>query len=237
MLLLITIVQSEDAPDLPKQLIEQGLRLTQINSTGGLFGTGNAAFLLGIEEQRQGAVVNAIQANCRARMKYISFLDAPDPTFLAFSPMEVEVGGAVVFCVPAERFVRISGSLVSEEMDGVTQATAVSSSESQAGGQTEGASKQMKLIVAIVHADDANGVVATLLEAGHRLTRINTVGGFLRRGNATLLIGVEPEQVDEVLTLMQAACRHRSEPTPIEKGIPEYAATVFVLDASNFMRF
>ena len=94
----------------------------------------------------------------------------------------------------------------------------------------------MKLMVAIVQSEDADNVVAALLEAGHRLTRINTVGGFLRRGNATLLIGVQAHQVDEIIALIQAACRPRSEAAPLEKGIPEYAANVFVLDASSFVR-
>jgi uncharacterized protein YaaQ len=94
----------------------------------------------------------------------------------------------------------------------------------------------MKLMVAIVHADDADVVIRALLEAGHRLTRINTTGGFLRRGNATLLIGVEAHQVDEVLGLMQAACRPPAAARPIEKGLPEYAANVFVLDAPRFVR-
>jgi uncharacterized protein YaaQ len=94
----------------------------------------------------------------------------------------------------------------------------------------------MKLIVAIVHSDEANAVIQALLAAKHRLTRINTTGGFLRRGNATLLIGVEPEQVDEVIGLIQSTSRGRPEPAPLEQGIPEYAATVFVLDATHFAR-
>ncbi len=94
----------------------------------------------------------------------------------------------------------------------------------------------MKLMVAIVRGEDADNVIGALLSAGYRLTRINTTGGFLRRGNATLLIGVESQQVDPVIGLIQAACRPRSEAAPLEKGIPEYAANVFVLDASHFIR-
>ena len=94
----------------------------------------------------------------------------------------------------------------------------------------------MKLIVAIVQGEDADDVIRAMLAAGHRLTRINTTGGFLRRGNATLLIGVEDHQIDEVITLMQATTRRRTESSPIEKGIPEYTATIFVLDATHFIR-
>jgi uncharacterized protein YaaQ len=73
------------------------------------------------------------------------------------------------------------------------------------------------------------------LAAGHRLTRINTAGGFLRRGNATLLIGVEEAQVDEVLSLIQAQCPLHTEPNPPSAGNPTYGATVFVLEAAHFI--
>ena len=92
-------------------------------------------------------------------------------------------------------------------------------------------------MVAIVYSEDANPVVDGLLAAGHRLTRLNTAGGFLRRGNATLLIGAKARDVDEVLAVIQSNVRPRTEPNPPEAGMPKYGATVFVLDASHFLRF
>jgi len=223
MLLLLAIVQSEDAPDLAKKLTGQGLRLTQINSTGGLFGSGSVALLLGIDEGDYDSVLDAILATCKTRTKHISAVATPEPTFFFFTPMEVEVGGAVVFGVPVERFIRLPDA----NIDVAT---------GEAKNVAKGEDRQMKLIVAIVQGEDADDVIRAMLAAGHRLTRINTTGGFLRRGNATLLIGVEDHQIDEVIALMQATTRRRTESAPIEKGIPEYAATVFVLDASHFVR-
>lgn len=93
-----------------------------------------------------------------------------------------------------------------------------------------------KLVVAIVHSDDVGRVADALLKAGHRLTRLNTTGGFFRRGNATLLIGVEEQLVDGVLALIEANCRPRIEPNPPHMGMPMYGATIFVLDASHYLR-
>lgn len=246
MLLLLAIVQSEDAPDLSKKLTEQGIRLTQINSTGGLFGSGSVALLLGIEEERYDTVLNAIVETCKTRTKHISAVATPEPTFFFFTPMEVEVGGAVVFGVPVERFVRLPDPAYAA----TSGASNIQTKEKNMGADNmdkenapqtplatnAGANGQMKLIVAIVQGEDADDVIRAMLAAGHRLTRINTMGGFLRRGNATLLIGVEENQIDEVIGLMQSTTRRRTESAPIEKGIPEYAATVFVLDASHFIR-
>lgn len=250
MLLLLAIVQSEDAPDLAKKLVDQGLRLTQINSTGGLFGSGSVALLLGIEEESYNAVLDAILATCKTRTKHISAVATPEPTFFFFTPMEVEVGGAVVFGVPVERFLHLPDA----SLAAANRATNIEAKEkSMEGGsapqmQTEGnptgdisgiirgENGQMKLIVAIVQGEDADDVIRAMLAAGHRLTRINTTGGFLRRGNATLLIGVEEQQIDEVIALIQSTARHRTESAPLSKGIPEYTATIFVLNASHFIR-
>lgn len=241
MLLLLAIVQSEDAPALARKLMEQGLRLTQINSTGGLFGSSSVALLLGIEDDAYDTVLDAIVATCKTRTKHISAVATPEPTFFFFTPMEVEVGGAVVFGVPVERFIHLpdptlsTGSSTTQEAE---RARMEPTETTQPGAEQEVAKPRgpMKLIVAIVQGEDADEVIRAMLAAGHRLTRINTTGGFLRRGNATLLIGVEEHQIDEVVGLMQATTRRRTESAPLEKGIPEYAATIFVLDSSHFIR-
>lgn len=239
MLLLLAVVQNEDAPNLAARLVDQQLRLTQISASGGLFGAGYVALLLGIEDDRYDDVLEAIHATCKTRTRYISPWPAPDPAHVYFTPVEAEVGGAVVFGVPVERFVHISGQTESEDVAPgrwIEEPITAPQVEAPTERQTARKRNAMKLMVAIVQSEDADNVVAALLEAGHRLTRINTVGGFLRRGNATLLIGVQAHQVDEIIALIQAACRPRSEAAPLEKGIPEYAANVFVLDASSFVR-
>jgi uncharacterized protein YaaQ len=230
MLLIIAIVQNEDAPDLAKKLMEQGLRLTQINSTGGLFASGSVALLLGIDETAYDSVLAAIVATCKTRTKHISAVATPEPTFFFFTPMEVEVGGAVVFGLPVERFIRLPDPAYALPTTNAPQP------QLSTDGAAKGESRHMKLIVAIVQGEEADEVIRAMLAAGHRLTRINTTGGFLRRGNATLLIGVEDHQIDEVTALIQSTTRRRTESAPLEKGIPEFAATIFVLDATQFIR-
>jgi uncharacterized protein YaaQ len=94
----------------------------------------------------------------------------------------------------------------------------------------------MQLVLAIVQDEDANRVIDALTAADYRVTRINTVGGFFKRPNATLLIGVEPERVADVLSRIKNNCTPRQEPRPVKEGIPMYTATIFVLEAKQFMR-
>ncbi len=94
----------------------------------------------------------------------------------------------------------------------------------------------MQLLLAIVQDEDADTLCEQLNAQDFRVTRINTVGGFLARGNATLLVGIEAEKVDDVLRLIQANCRLRAEASSPASGMPMYSATVFVLESSRFVQ-
>ena len=55
----------------------------------------------------------------------------------------------------------------------------------------------MKLVLAIVHDDDANDIIRILNQKGLMVTKMASTGGFLRVGNTTLIIGVEDDKVDD----------------------------------------
>ena len=106
----------------------------------------------------------------------------------------------------------------------------------------------MKLIIAIVHSDDAQGVISEISMAGYSATKLSTTGGFMRSGNTTLLIGVDEEQVDNVIELVGKRARShkqvvsgfpgRSEGSvsavPFEVNVG--GATVFVVDVDKFVK-
>jgi uncharacterized protein YaaQ len=84
----------------------------------------------------------------------------------------------------------------------------------------------MKLIIAIVHDNDAEAIVNRLVAQSYRVTRIASSGGFLRKGSVTLVIGVEPERVQAVIDLLKEAA-----------GVPEpgpHRVTLFVINALKF---
>jgi uncharacterized protein YaaQ len=109
----------------------------------------------------------------------------------------------------------------------------------------------MKFVMSIIHNDDSNRLVDALTGAGFRATTISTTGGFLRQGNATILVGTENDRVPEVLELVRENCHTRRQfvnplppvaepgemyiPTPVEVQVG--GATVFVLDIAQFAQF
>ncbi len=108
----------------------------------------------------------------------------------------------------------------------------------------------MKLVVAIVHNEDAGALVDALLEREYRATRLHSSGGFLKQSNATVMVGVEEAQVEEVLAIVRESCHARTQivnpmppimepgeffmPYPLEVEVG--GATVFVLPVERFER-
>ena len=85
----------------------------------------------------------------------------------------------------------------------------------------------MKLIWAIVKDIDDAPVITQLVSQGYRVTRVASTGGFLKRGNVTLLIGVEPDRLQAAVNLLQESCCPPGEPG-------QHRATLFILDAPFF---
>ena len=71
----------------------------------------------------------------------------------------------------------------------------------------------MKLIYAIVHAEDGNAVTEELTKHRFSVTKLATTGGFLRRGNTTLLIGTEDQFVNQVIEIIKQECGQRKQIT------------------------
>lgn len=88
-------------------------------------------------------------------------------------------------------------------------------------------SKNMKMVLAIVRDMDEDEILQALLQENFRVTRIASSGGFFRRGNATFMIGVEADKVDQVIQII----RERCAPT-LDLAVKH--ATVFVLDVDRF---
>lgn len=91
----------------------------------------------------------------------------------------------------------------------------------------------MKLILAVVQDQDAGPISDALVAKEHRVTRINTYGGFLKRGNATLLIGVEDEQVLPVIDVIREFAVPREADGD---GVSIGAGTIFVLGVRDYVR-
>jgi len=106
----------------------------------------------------------------------------------------------------------------------------------------------MKMVIAVVHADDAGGLTKALSQAGFGVTQTKSAGGFLRRQNAVVFSGVNDRDVDRVIEIIRDRCQSRTEqvsplPPVVEPGevympypmeVEVGGATIFVLDVARF---
>lgn len=108
----------------------------------------------------------------------------------------------------------------------------------------------MKLVVAIVHNCDRNAVTEQLVNAGFKFTIIGSTGGFLREGNTTFLCGVEPHEIEVIMSVFRDNCSSREQivtVSPMDGAggaflgapikVPVGGAVVFVLPVEGFERF
>lgn len=69
----------------------------------------------------------------------------------------------------------------------------------------------MKLLVTIVQAYDSDRLLRAVTSAGFGATKINSLGGFLRMANATILMAIDDERVPDVVEHIRTIARRRVE--------------------------
>lgn len=109
MKLIIAIVQDEDASRLVSNLMSEGFGVTKLATTGGFLRAGNTTLLVGVEDDKFQAAMNVIERVCKSRKQMAS-----SPTSMAgvsgvYSPypIEVTVGGATVFTLTVDQFLKL----------------------------------------------------------------------------------------------------------------------------------
>ena len=108
MRLAVCIVHNRDRNKLTDEMLKAGFKFTVIGSTGGFLREGNSTMLVGLEDEQTDAFKQIVQDNCQAREQMVNvmpFEAAPPGAFIP-SPVKVPVGGAVLFFLNVDEFVR-----------------------------------------------------------------------------------------------------------------------------------
>ena len=71
----------------------------------------------------------------------------------------------------------------------------------------------MKLVYAIIRNENEDDVTAALMQDRFVVTRLSTTGGFLRKGNTTLMIALEDSDVERCIELIKEQCGRRQQIT------------------------
>lgn len=109
MKLIIAIVQDEDSSRLIGQLMNDGFGVTKLATTGGFLRAGNTTLLVGVEDDRFQEAMDLIEKVCKSRKQMAT---SPSPVagttgvYVPY-PIEVMVGGATIFVLNVEQFIKI----------------------------------------------------------------------------------------------------------------------------------
>jgi uncharacterized protein YaaQ len=105
---------------------------------------------------------------------------------------------------------------------------------------------QMVILLAVLQAQDADLVTAALRKYGVAAFELSSTGAFLGRKNVTLLLPVQTNDVELVLSELKRNCRQRIEyvsmpiegqPLPIPSPVPITVggATIFILEIDQYL--
>ncbi|MFW5972223.1 MAG: cyclic-di-AMP receptor [Bacillota bacterium] len=109
MKMVIAVVHDHDAHDLLEAVTKKGFKATKMASTGGFLREGNTTFMIGTDEEHVEELLEIIKENCESRKKTIAPMSPVANTMESYYsfPMEVQIGGATIFIIDVEQFMKI----------------------------------------------------------------------------------------------------------------------------------
>jgi uncharacterized protein YaaQ len=109
MKLVITMVQDQDVNRLLGVLTDHGYTATKLASTGGFLRQGNTTLLIGVEESQVSELTGLIKDTCHSRKQLVTPLASVGRTMNNYipNPVEVQVGGATIFVVDVQEFIKV----------------------------------------------------------------------------------------------------------------------------------
>jgi uncharacterized protein YaaQ len=84
--------------------------LPELTPAAGFLRESNATFLIGVEDENLEDVIGIIKATCKTRTRYLNPMppmSEPGGEIYVPNPVEVQVGGATIFVVQIDKYVRL----------------------------------------------------------------------------------------------------------------------------------
>ena len=111
MKLIVAIVQDEDSSRLVNKLMKNGHGVTKLATTGGFLRAGNTTLLIGVDDEKMSAVMKIIEDVCKSRKQVTAAPSTMNSMGgmpgAASYPVEVTVGGATVFVLTVDQFIKM----------------------------------------------------------------------------------------------------------------------------------
>ncbi|MDD6468222.1 MAG: cyclic-di-AMP receptor [Erysipelotrichaceae bacterium] len=107
MKLLIAIVSNDDSSAVINSLMKSKYSVTKLSTTGGFLRAGNTTLLVGVEDEKVDDCVSIIGSESCRRTEMVPATASFDIGRYTSFPVEVQVGGATIFVLNIEQFIKL----------------------------------------------------------------------------------------------------------------------------------
>ncbi len=108
MKLVIAIVSNDDSHTVLSALTKANFSVTKLSSSGGFLRVGNTTLMIGTEAERLEELKDLLREYCSTRqLATVSMPASYSDAMFSMLPVEVTVGGAAVFVLDVEEFLKI----------------------------------------------------------------------------------------------------------------------------------
>ena len=106
MKLIMAIVSNDDASSVTTALNAERYQVTRLATTGGFLQAGNTTLILGTEDEKVDHAIEIIGQESSRRTEVVPSTISYDMGRFDSFPIEVTVGGATIFVLNVEQFIK-----------------------------------------------------------------------------------------------------------------------------------
>lgn len=107
MKLIMAIVSGDDSSKVSRALTKSNYSVTKLATTGGFLMSGNTTFIVGTDDDKVDGVLDILRQNSKTRKQMVRTSASYGVGMFSSMPIEVQVGGAVVFILDVEQFMKL----------------------------------------------------------------------------------------------------------------------------------
>ena len=107
MKLILAIISNDDTKACTSALNKASYHVTKLATTGGFLSSGNTTLLIGCEDEKVEKAIEIIGSESKRRKEAVPTSMSMDMASLVSYPVEVEIGGATIFILNVEQFIKL----------------------------------------------------------------------------------------------------------------------------------
>ena len=100
-------IRDSDSPAVSSALTKENYQVTRLATTGGFLRAGNTTLIVGTDDDKVERAIEVIGEYSRRRTEVVPSTASYDIGRYASFPVEVQVGGATIFVLDVEKFVKL----------------------------------------------------------------------------------------------------------------------------------